>query len=133
MALPGAMVRSVNSIATIELFGVVYAEDTFDPQATDTTYAIGTILARITATGKLAECDLGGAGGLEIPVGVLGTELISDGVPTDIPFSFISGGQVDAAKLVFTNADPVTTAVHDQLRDFGINPIQTSDLSKLDN
>ena len=86
-----------------------------------TTYLAGTILARDTSTQKLIAYVKGGAtNGNGIPKAVLLDDLTSTGAG-DVPARPV---------LAASNIDGI---VEDELRDFGIIPLSTTQLAELDN
>jgi hypothetical protein len=95
----------------------------------------GTILARVTASGKLTPFVVGGSGGAEIPKGVLTYAVTSTGAG-DVPIRNMVSGSVRAGRLII-NADGdnsnVTAAVLDQLRDYSLISINVQELNILDN
>jgi len=120
--------------ASLELANVVYEDDTIASAGADV-LAVGTILARVTATGKLGLYATGGAGGLGVPVAVLPTKVTFTGAG-DKNVKVIVGGEVRFSKLIIdvdgSNAN-ITPAVRDALRLYGITSIKSTQLSIQDN
>ena len=132
----GGMTVSNEDTGSVALVGTIFSQgETFDPGAAATTYPQGTILGRITATGKLRAAVVGAGDGSAIPVAVLPDDLTSDAVPSDVPIQIISGGPVREARLIFAPAavGVLTPAQKDLLRDYGIIPQSTQELGILDN
>ncbi len=134
----GGMLVTNQDIGTVKRFGLQFDDGVFDPVAAATLYAEGTILGRVTADSKLRPYT-GAAthgAGTNTPVGVLGTSLTSDGTPSDENIRYIVAGGVKEEALIIDGADPgvgVTEAIKDLLRDMGIVPLSSTDLSQLDN
>lgn len=96
------------------------------------TLAAGTIMARITASGKWGIYDTGGAGGLGVACGVL-AYAVSAGGAGDVPVAVLVRGTVNQDRLLQDDGGAVTEAVIDQLRDYGILAKPTKQLAQLDN
>ena len=97
--------------------------------------AAGTIMARLTATGKWGIYDPGGAGGLEIAKGVLTYEATATGAG-DVPVAVLVRGTVNQDRLIIDadgDGSNVTEAVVDDLRSNGILAKPVSQLAQLDN
>lgn len=128
-----------NDIGTPKRFRLEFDDAVFVPViAAITTIVKGTILGRVTASAKLTPFTVAATHGVGsgVPVGVLGTDIISDAVPSDENISYIVAGGVREEELVIDGAAPgagVTEAIKDQLRDFSIIPLPAQDLSILDN
>lgn len=97
------------------------------------TAAIGTILARDTASGKLVPFVKGGAGGAEVPIAVLTYDVEVDALG-DVAIRAMVVGKVRKQRLVIaadgddTNVDAV---VLDGLRRVGITPIDVAETTIL--
>lgn len=95
----------------------------------------GTILARLTADGKLVPFVIGGSGGAEIPVAVL-TYTVTANAAGDVPVRDMVSGKVRANRLV-VHADGdgsnLTPAILDQLRDYSVVAIDVQELNIYDN
>ena len=89
------------------------------------TFAAGTILAR--STGKFVLYT-----GSNTAVAVLPYEVSLVGAG-DVAVRAIVGGTVNKDRLVIDNGAPVTAAVTDALRDYGITPVSVAQLSNIDN
>lgn len=128
-------------MATIEITnnasnGVVVWEPVFQDEilldASATTYAAGTVLGRITASGKLTKYTSGAADGSEVPIAVLTYEQeLAAGV--DTPARALIAGRVRRGDLIAVGVGAITDAEADALRDYGIIPQVTQQLAELDN
>lgn len=116
--------------------GIVVWEPVFDDDtllaAGAVTYVRGTVLGRITASGKLTHYASGNADGSEVPVAVLLDEVIFAGAG-DIPFRPILAGRLKRVDMVAHGVGALTQAEVDQLRDYGIVALSTTQLAELDN
>lgn len=83
------------------------------------TLAAGTVLARITASGKWTHYLSGGAGGAEIPRAILTKEVVFAGAG-DVPEQVLINGKVRERKLIAFGVGAITVGERDELRDFGI-------------
>jgi hypothetical protein len=106
---------------------------TYDP----ITYPIGTVMGRITSTGKIVPLTSGASNGSQYPVGILEeTYVIEDGTTVDV---FIcDDGDVDDNKIVLQGSDTLATVVAGRtLRDWikaqGIKLIPTTEMTDYDN
>ncbi len=116
--------------------GIVVWEPVFDADtllaAGAVTYAAGTLLGRITASGKLTHYASGNADGSEIPVAVLLDAEVFTGAG-EIPFRPILAGRLKRVDLVAHGVGAITQAEADQLRDYSIIALSTTQLASLDN
>ena len=100
------------------------------------TIADGTLLGRITASGKLGVYDSGAATGLEIPVAVYsGDDRIIAGAG-DVPIRAMVSGKVSKTRLIEQGKAAgvdITEVVVDQLRNYSIIPVDVTELNILDN
>lgn len=96
------------------------------------TWAKGTLLGRLTASGKLTAYASGAADGSEVPVAVLVEEVIFTGAG-DKPARVLVGGEVRRADLVAHGVGAITIAEADLLRDYGIISYTVTQLGELDN
>lgn len=104
----------------------------------NTTMQEGLILAVTTATGRYVAFNSGGSGGAEIPKTVLTYDVVnSTGGLVQTPVRVPTTAKVRAERLrigtTATDDTGVNRAVRDQLRDFGIFPINVNELTELDN
>ena len=121
-----------NSTRGIVVWEPVFDDETFTAAGAET-YVAGTVLGRLTADSKLVPYASGGAGGAEIPVAVLLDDLEADAAG-DIPIRPILSGQVRANDLIEHGVGAITSKlVFDQLRDYSIIALSTTQLSELDN
>lgn len=117
--------------------GVILWEPVFDDaialDAASITYPAGTLLGRITASGKLTKYTTAASDGSETPVAIAHQEVeLAAGV--DLPTRVLVGGQVRRGKLLADDpARVITIAEADALRDYGITSLTTSQNSELDN
>lgn len=89
----------------------------------------------VAADGKLVPFALAGAGGAQIPKAILLDALTAAGAG-NLPARPIIGGRLRAGALVIDadgDASNITAAILDQLRDFGIVSLSTTQLAELDN
>lgn len=99
------------------------------------TILAGTVLGRITASGKLTPYDAGAGDGSEVPIAVLQNERVFTGAG-EVPINAIVGGQVRLSKLSVYNAGvplALSQAEIDALRDYTILARETQELSEFDN
>jgi hypothetical protein len=85
----------------------------------------GTILGRITATGKLKAWASGSSDGSQVPIAVAAYDIVATGAG-DVAARVIVRGEVRRNHLII-DADGtgvnITPALIDQLRDYGILPV----------
>lgn len=95
----------------------------------------GTILARVTASGKLTPFVIGGAGGAEIPKAILTYDVTAAGAGDEAIRAGVSGGYRKERLIVDADGDGsnITDAILDQLRDYGLVSIDVEELATLDN
>lgn len=89
----------------------------------------------VAAGGNLVAFATDGAGGAQIPKAVLRDDLTAAGAG-DLPARPIVGGRIRSGDLVIDadgDASNVTAAILDQLRDYGIISLSTTQLAALDN
>jgi hypothetical protein len=129
----GGLVRQTDDIGSVELFDVVYDDGTYVPSAADALDPKGTLLGRITASGKVTPSDPAAVDGSQIPIAVLGSDVQADATPNDVFIRMIVGGRVRRDRLSRIDASAITDAVCDALRDFGIVAERTTRLTKYDN
>lgn len=119
-----------NAPRSLIIWDPVYDDDTII-DAGGETYPAGTLLGRLTASSKLTKYESGNSDGSEIPVAVLQDELVLVAA-TDTPVRPIIGGRVRRGDLLH-DGSPITQLEADALRDFGIVPLNTTQLAELDN
>lgn len=124
------------TITNNDMGGVVYeagdySDETYTAAGAGTTPA-GTILARITATGKVVDYDPAGAAGAEIPKLVLTYPVVAAGAG-DIAIRALKSGKVVQEDLIVTGVGDPTVAELDQLRDFTLISKTVQELNILDN
>lgn len=116
--------------------GIVVWEPVFDDDillaAGAVTYVAGTVLGRITASGKLTHYASGAADGSEVPVAVLLDEEVFTGAG-EIPFRPVLAGRLKRADLVAHGVGALTQAEVDALRNYAIIALTTTQLAELDN
>jgi len=96
------------------------------------TWPAGSVLGKVTASGKYARFAPGAADGSEVPIAVLSQDVEAAGAG-DVPIRPVIAGRVRAGDLV-NNVDAALTAVQiDQLRDYSIIALGTTQLAELDN
>lgn len=120
-----------NSTKTVVIWDPVHEDDTL-LAAGAVTYAAGTVLGRITASGFLTHYASGAADGSQVPVAVLHNEQVFTGAGNR-PFRPIIGGRLRRGEMVAHGVGAITVAEADQLRDYGIVTLSTTELSELDN
>lgn len=92
----------------------------------------GTILARITASGKVKAYVAGASDGTQIPVGVLTYDITATGAG-DVAGRMLVEGKVNRNRLIIAvdgNGNNITPLILDQLRDYGITPIDVQDVGQ---
>ena len=96
------------------------------------TWPAGSVLGKVTASGKYARFAPGAADGSEVPIAVLSQDVEAAGAG-DVPIRPVIAGRVRAGDLV-NNVDAALTAVQiDQLRDYSIIALGITQLAELDN
>lgn len=120
-----------NSTNGIVVWNPVHNDETLTAAGADT-WVAGTLLGRITASGKLTIYTSGAANGAEVPVAILATEEVFTGAG-DRPARVIVGGQLRRADLVADGVGAITIAEADALRDYGIVSLTTTQLAEQDN
>jgi hypothetical protein len=118
-------------LGQVFLFDPTYRTETFTFSGAGT-LAAGTILGRVTASGKLVACDLAAVNGSQVPVAIVDYDVVATGAGDKTIRAGIAG-KFRAEKGLFANADPVTAAVLDQLRSMSLIPVLVTDISLEDN
>jgi hypothetical protein len=123
-------------ITTNKTRGVVVWDPVFENEtlldAAGVTLAAGTLLGRITASGKLGYYASGNIDGTEIPVAVIQDEVVL-AAAVDTPCRPIIGGRVRRGDLIAHGVGAITDAEADALRDYSIIALKTNQLAELDN
>mgnify|MGYP003634981798 CR=1 FL=1 len=101
-------------------------------------YAVGTVLGRISATGKVTEMKSAATDGSELPIGILATVITDLATVSDVVINMCTAGDVAEEKLIFNGADVITTAeqariYRDWLQLAGIKAVLGTDLTGFDN
>lgn len=121
-----------NATNGVVIWDPVYQDETL-LDAGGETYPAGTILGRITASGKLTKYTTAAVDGSEIPVAILQDELVL-AAATDTPCRPIISGRVRRGDLLADDpARVITDAESDALRDFTMIALSTTQLAELDN
>lgn len=128
---------STVEVTNNDVAGVVVADDLYQQEtltvAGATTVKAGTVLGRITASGKLTPWDPGAGDGSEVPKAVTTVEVDFAGAG-DAPLNALINGRVRNGKMVkHGTTDALTLAQRDQLRNYGIITVDTRQLAELDN
>lgn len=112
--------------------------DFTNSDAYPTTLRIGTVMGRVSATGKVVPLDTDSSDGSQFPIGVLAANYtVGDG--DTLTVAMVSNGTINGNMLIFVdNTDSLDTVVSSrQLRDHlqlaGINLQFPDELSELDN
>lgn len=95
----------------IFLGGYVTDKGTYTAGGAEADLGAGTIVGRVTATGKIKPCDSSAEDGSQVPIGILFTSYV---VPasTDQTVTYAIRGDVDAAKLTYADGDDEDTVVN---------------------
>jgi hypothetical protein len=129
------MIRTVIDTGSVELEGGVFRDETINFAGADTLVA-GTVLARSIATQKLIIYAKGGStDGNGVPRAVL-TYPITVAGAGDVRARVLIGGRVKKERLVLDadgNDSNIDGVVVDLLRAQGITPVNSQQLSTLDN
>jgi len=128
------------TVTNVDLGSVILSEASFRDElltfAGAATIKEGTILARDTGTNKLVPFVKGGvANGNGIPNSIVTYDVTADAAG-DVAVRVGVSGKYRKERLVIDadgDATNVDSAVIDQLRDFGLVPIDVEELAKLDN
>ena len=103
-------------------------------------FAPGTLLGRITASGKLIPLASGAADGSEIPVGILKTGITQLGAGLETEVNYCLSGDVVESAIIFDGGDDLDTVVDGRpLRDriaadtMGIKLIESDEMTAHDN
>ena len=99
------------------------------------TVKAGTLLGRITASGKLAPYASGATDGSESPLAVLTYDVTADAAG-DVQVRALVAGDVNASRLIIAadgDASNITPAILDELRSYGIVALPVDQLAAYDN
>ena len=103
-------------------------------------YAVGTVLGRIHATGKVTELKSAATDGSQFPIGILATELTAIAGSGTADINFCNAGEVAEEKVILNGADTLLTVVDARiLRDriaadtMGIKLVLGTELTGFDN
>jgi hypothetical protein len=124
------IVTTVNDVpGTLELDGGKFRDELLN-FAGAATVKKGTILARITASGKLTPYVIGGSLGAGVPVAIL-TFDVARASAGDEAIRALVAGAVNKNRLIVQadgNGSNITNAILDQLRAEGIVPIDVASI-----
>lgn len=120
-----------NSTRGVVVWEPVFEDETLTSAAAQT-FPAGTLLGRITADDKMTAYTSGAVDGSEVPVAVLRDEAVF-AAAGDIACRPIVAGRLRRNDLVAFGVGAITDAESDALRDYGIVPLSTTQLSELDN
>lgn len=116
--------------------GLVVSDPKFSRETLTATgaavWAKGTLLGRITSSGKLTAYTSGASNGSQVPKFVTTSETTFTGAG-DQPDTVLIGGEVRERDLVAHGVGAITPAEVDALRDFGIYAVPVAQLNTLDN
>lgn len=93
----------------------------------------GTLLARVTATGKLKPFVVGASDGTQNPLAIAQYDIVAIAAG-DVAARPLVKGDVNLRRLIIAadgNGNNITPAIIDQLRDYGITPIDVQQLGQL--
>jgi hypothetical protein len=93
----------------------------------------GTLLARVTSTGKLKPFVVGASDGTQTPTNVL-TYDVAATAAGDVAIRTLAKGVVNRNRLIIAadgNGNNITPAILDQLRVYGITPIDVQDVGQI--
>lgn len=95
----------------------------------------GTILGRVTASGKLVPFATGAADGSEVPKAILTYDVTAAAAGDVAIRAGLAGGFRKERLVIDADGDDsnITDAILDQLRDYGLVPVNVAELGILDN
>jgi len=101
-------------------------------------YAVGTVLGRISATGKVTEMKSAATDGSELPIGILATAITDLATVSDVEINMCIEGDIAESQVIFNGSDVITTAeqgriYRDWLQLAGMKLIQATELTEFDN
>lgn len=122
------------------IFGNEFESADFEnTDAYEATLALGTVMGRIAATGKVVPVDSSASDGSQFPVGVLASDYVVESGDT-ISVRMVVAGEINGNMLVFPNGETLDTVISSkQMRDriasdtVGIKLSFPDELSALDN
>lgn len=120
-----------NSTRSVVVWDPVFEDDILI-DAGGETYPAGTLLGRISASGKLTKYESGNGDGSEVPLAILFEETVL-AAATDTPFRPIISGRLRRGDLIAVGVGDITDAEADALRDYSIIALSTTQLAELDN
>lgn len=120
-----------NSVRGVAIWEPVFEDATLTFTGAET-WPAGAVLGRLTATGAFARFNPAGADGSQIPKAVLTQEAVATAAG-DIATRVAISGRIRAGDLVNNAGAALTAEQLDQLRDFSIVALSTTQLSQLDN
>ena len=120
-----------NATNGVTIWDPVFADETLIA-AGAVTWAAGTLLGRITASGKMTAYVSGAGDGSQVPTEVLQHEVVFAGAG-DAPARPIVAGRLRRADMIAHGVGAITIGEADELRDFGIITLSTTQLADLDN
>lgn len=99
-------------ISKIFVFGNRYQQASFiNGTGAQASFAAGTVVGRIAATGKITICDSTATDGSQFPIGILKTAITDLANAASIDANYCLKGDVVADKLVFSGAETLSTVV----------------------
>ena len=126
-------------VSKVFIFGNRYEEVTFRNLTGGTlSYAVGTVLGRISATGKVTEMKSAATDGSELPIGILATTITDLATVSDVEINMCIQGDISEDKVIFNGSDVITTAEQGRIyRDWltlvGIILKTSTELTNFDN
>lgn len=128
-------------VSKIFVFGNRYEKATLtNASGGVATFAPGTLMGRITASGKIIPLASAAADGSAIPVGILKTSVVDLADATDSEVNICIAGDVVESKIIFDGSDTVDTVVDGRpLKDriaadtMGIKLVDSFELTGTDN
>lgn len=89
----------------------------------------------VVADGKMIPFAIAGAGGAQIPIAIITFDSVATGAGNEAIRAGVAGSYRKERLIIDADGDGsnITDAILDQLRDFGLVPIDVQELNKLDN
>ena len=78
-------------------------------------YLSGTVVGRISASGKITNLKSGATDGSQFPVGVLATDITQLGAAADVTVNMCISGDVAQEKIILDGSDTLTTVISDKI------------------